>query len=119
MFGKNNRLWRNRHAAFGSVIRIVQTDGNKFLAARHASANARLAPHQRQLFNIDLAQFGQRLWRDGFAGNIAHVFGEIADAAFLIENAWLFFSQFAVAQKFHVSIPLLCRLMPARFISSL
>src|SRR5580704_1716593 len=101
---EDDRLFGDRHAGFGGVIGIIQSDGDEVAGLGDARPDARLAFDQRQFFRIELFQLGEAAGREHVTGNIGNDFGQIADAAFGIDHAGLFAARGAVTNELHGSL---------------
>ena len=56
---EDDRLLRDRHAGFGRVIGIVESDGDEVADTADAGAEPRIAAHERQLVDRRLADLGE------------------------------------------------------------
>jgi hypothetical protein len=83
------------------VVGIIEPDGDEIADAADASADARLALHQRQLFRLELAQLVQARGRQRCTRDVGDHLRQVADAAFLIDHAGLFAAGRAIANEFH------------------
>ncbi|MCY1369401.1 hypothetical protein D9M69_564390 [compost metagenome] len=98
---EDDGLLGHRQARFGRVVGVVQADGDELADVGHGAAEARLALDQRQLVELGLAQLGE--------GGIAELVGtdvlddgaQVAQLAFVVDEAGLFFAGVAVADEFH------------------
>src|SRR5579862_4165136 len=98
---EDDRLLRNRHAGFGSVVGIVQPDGDEIAHPADARPDPWLALHQRQLFRIELFQLGEVFRRQRLAGEIGNDFRQVANLALGVDHAGLFAAGGAVTNEFH------------------
>jgi hypothetical protein len=91
------------------MVRIVQPDRNELLRIGNTGTNAGLARHERQLGHIDLLDLGKASRRNGITINVLDDLGQAPDFAILVEDAGFFLALGAIAQKLHVSRPIVLR----------
>ena len=98
---EDDRLFRNRQAGLGSVVGIVEPDGDEIADSGDAGADPRIALDERQLVDRRLADLGEPFGRERIPCDVGHHFREVADATLGVDDAGLFTAARAEADELH------------------
>ncbi|MPN64476.1 hypothetical protein SDC9_212251 [bioreactor metagenome] len=83
------------------MVAVIEADADELAYPYKRNAEPGLGPHQRQRFEIELAQAALAFARIHRGIDVAHVFGKRTDAALRIEHAGLLPARRAVTDEFH------------------
>jgi hypothetical protein len=83
------------------MVGVVEADGDELADVGDRAAVARLAPDQRQLVELELAQLGQRGIAELLGADVLDHRAEVAQLAVVVDEAGLLLPRIAVANEFH------------------
>src|SRR5262245_35217248 len=102
---EDDRLLRDRHAGFGGVVGIVQSDRNEVAHIADAGPEPRLARHRFQLLQVSLLDLGEAAGCQHGAVDIRHHPRQVADFSVSIDNAGLLAAHWTITHEFHCESP--------------
>jgi len=114
MQDEENGLFRDRRVGFRRMIRIVEADGDEGADIADARADPRLSAHQRQARGLDLGQALQGFRVQRRSVNVVDDGGEVADAAFVINQPGFFLPGSAITHQFQIRLLWRARSCPTR-----
>ena len=98
---EQDRLLGHRHAGFGSMVGVVEPDGDEIANLGDAGADPGRAADRRQGFRLELGQAGQGSWPERICVDVAHDLAQVPQFSASVDQRRFFLTHRAISCEFH------------------